>query len=415
MAIIKPFAALRPSRDKAGVVSSPSYDSASRELSTSEIMKNPFSYLHVVKPYLHFKGEKKNPEKHFPLGLEYLQKFKNEGILIKDKKPAYYIYRLIKGSTAYTGLIAAASVDDYNNNVILKHENTLTEKQNELAEHISFFNGLGNPVLLTYPDNSIIENIINKTIDSGSPEYNFLSADQLKHNLWVVHHDEDIIAIENEFKNIEKIYIADGHHRSAGSATYCQQMREKNQNADGTELFNFFPVCLIPFNKLHIFEYHRLVNDEAIVDAPNFLERVGEYFDVISSGHIPVQPLNKAEFGLYFNNDAYLIKLKPELYNSLQGSLDKLDVSIVEEFLLKRIFNINDSKTDKRLSFLDGSKGILTLQNTIDAGEYNLAITLYPTSIEEVKQIAEENLIMPPKSTWIEPKIRTGLVIYETI
>ena len=201
MAIIKPFAALRPSREKAGVVSSPSYDSASRELSTSEIMKNPFSYLHVVKPYLHFKGEKKNPEKHFPLGLEYLQKFKNEGILIKDKKPAYYIYRLIKGSTAYTGLIAAASVDDYNNNVILKHENTLTEKQNELAEHISIFNGLGNPVLLTYPDNGIIESIINKTINAGAPEYNFLSADQLKHNLWVVHHDEDIVAIENEFKN----------------------------------------------------------------------------------------------------------------------------------------------------------------------------------------------------------------------
>lgn len=415
MATIKPFAALRPSRDKAGVVSSPSYDSASRELSTSEILKNPFSYLHVVKPYLHFKGEKKNPEKHFPLGLEYLQKFKNEGILIKDKKPVFYIYRLIKGSTAYTGLIASASVDDYHNNVILKHENTLTEKQNELAEHISFFNGLGNPVLLTYPDNSVIEAIINKTINSSAPEYNFLSADQLKHNLWVIHHDEDILSIENEFKKIDKIYIADGHHRSAGSAAYCQQMREKNPDGDGTALYNFFPVCLIPFNKLQIFEYHRLVNDESIVDAPDFLERVGEYFEVIRSGHIPVQPLNKAEFGLYFNNDAYLIKLKPELYNSLQGSLDKLDVSIVEEFLLKRIFNIIDSKTDKRLSFLDGSKGILTLQNTIDAGEYNLAITLYPTSIEEVKQIAEENLIMPPKSTWIEPKIRTGLVIYETV
>ena len=415
MAIIKPFAALRPSRDKAGVVSSPSYDSASRELSTSEILKNPYSYLHVVKPYLHFKGEKKNPEKHFPLGLEYLQKFKNEGILIKDKKPVFYIYRLIKGSIAYTGLIATASVDDYNNNVILKHESTLTEKQNELAEHISFFNGLGNPILLTYPDNFVVESIINKTINNAAPEYNFLSADQLKHNLWLVENDEDILAIENEFTNIEKIYIADGHHRSAGSATYCQQMREMNTNNDGTELYNFFPVCLIPFNKLHIYEYHRLVNDEATVDAPNFLERVEEYFDVTRSGHVPVQPLNKAEFGLYFNNDAYLIKLKPELYDNLQGSLDKLDVSIVEEFLLKRIFNINDSKTDKRLSFLDGSKGIYTLQNTIDAGEYNLAITLYPTSIEEVKQIAEENLIMPPKSTWIEPKIRTGMVIYETI
>ncbi|MCX6186178.1 MAG: DUF1015 family protein [Bacteroidetes bacterium] len=415
MAIIKPFAALRPSRDKAGIVSSTSYDSNSRELSLNEVQNNPYSYLHVVKSYLHFKGEKKNPEKHFPLGLEYLQKFKDEGTLIKDKKPLYYIYRLIKGSKAYTGLIASASVDDYLNNVILKHENTLTEKQNELAEHISFFNGLGNPILLTYPDNTVIESIINKTINSGAPEYNFLSADQLKHNLWLIHHDEDIDVIEKEFKNIEKIYIADGHHRTAGSATYCQQMRDKNPSYNGSELHNYFPVFLIPFNKLHIFEYHRLVRDKAIVNAPDFLKRVGEYFDIIKSGHIPVQPLNKAEFGLYFNHNAYLIKLKPEIAITLQGSLDNLDVSIVEEFLLKKVFNILDSKTDKRLSFMDGSKGILTLENIIDSGDFDIAITLYPTSIEEVKQIADENLIMPPKSTWIEPKIRTGLVIYETI
>lgn len=415
MTIIKPFAALRPARDKAAQVSAPSYDSTLRELSTHEIMRNPYSYLHVVKPYLHFKGEKKNPEKHFPLGLEYLNKFKAEQVLIKDEEPLFYIYRLIKGSVAYTSLIASASVDDYNNNLILKHENTLTEKQNELAEHIAYYSGLGNPVLLTYPDNNDIDEVINRTINSHAPEYNFISQDQLKHNLWPIHNKEDIQKIEAAFESINHLYIADGHHRSAGCATYCDIMRTKNPNYTGKELFNFFPVCLIPFNKLHIFEYHRLVKDENMVNSADFMAKIGTYFNVIPSGHVPVQPLTKREFGIYLNNDAYVLTLKPEFEFELKGALANLDVSIVEEFILKKIFNITDSKTDKRLSFIDGSRGLLTIQNAVDSGDFDLAITLYPTSISEVKQIADENLIMPPKSTWIEPKIRTGLVIYETI
>lgn len=415
MTIIKPFAALRPARDKAAQVSAPSYDSTLRELSTHEIMRNPYSYLHVVKPYLHFKGEKKNPEKHFPLGLEYLNKFKADQVLIKDEEPLFYIYRLIKGSVAYTSLIASASVDDYNNNLILKHENTLTEKQNELAEHIAFFSGLGNPVLLTYPDNNDIDEVINRTINSHAPEYNFISQDQLKHNLWPIHNKADIEKIELAFESIKHLYIADGHHRSAGCATYCELMRTKNPNYTGKELFNFFPVCLIPFNKLHIFEYHRLVKDETIVNSADFMTKIGTYFNVIPSGHVPVQPLTKREFGIYLNNDAYVLTLKPELELELKGTLANLDVSIVEDFILRKIFNITDSKTDKRLSFIDGSRGLLTIQNAVDSGDFDLAITLYPTSIAEVKQIADENLIMPPKSTWIEPKIRTGLVVYETI
>jgi uncharacterized protein (DUF1015 family) len=387
MAIVKPFKALRPSRDKAVQVSAPSYDSGSRDKSYHELESNPYSYLHIVKPYLHFKGERKNPEKHFPVGLEYLAKFKKEGWLTKDEHDSYYIYRVIKGSNAYTGIIAAASVDDYLNNHILKHENTLTEKQNELADHIKGFKGLGNPVLLTYPDSDKVENVINHYIENHTPEYNFISPDQLKHNLWVVDHKEDVELIRNEFENIPKLYIADGHHRSAGSAAYCQWERESKPGYTGEELFNFFPVCLIPFSKLH---------------------------EIIPSGHLPVQPLKPKEFGLYFNKTAYMLKLKPEFASKLNGTLEKLDVSIVEDFILKNIFNINDSKTDKRISFMDGTKGIGHLQECIDASEFDLAITLYQTSIEEVKEIAENNLIMPPKSTWIEPKLRTGLVIYET-
>jgi uncharacterized protein (DUF1015 family) len=415
MAIIKPFAALRPAKDKVAQVSAPSYDSSLRELSTHEILKNPYSYLHVVKPYLHFKGEKKNPLKHFPLGLEYLNKFKSDQVLIKDKSPCFYVYRIIKGSVAYTSLIASAAIDDYNNNVILKHENTLTEKQNELAEHIEFYSGLGNPVLLTYPDNDDIEEVINRTILGHAPEYNFISQDQLKHNLWPISNEADLLKIENAFAAIDKLYIADGHHRSAGCATYTETMRAKYPNYNGSELFNFYPVCLIPFNKLYIYEYHRLIKDEVIVNSEDFLSKLSAFFNIYPSGHIPIQPLKNREFGIYFNNDAFVINLKPEFESKLKGTLELLDVSIVEEFILKRIFNITDSKTDKRLSFLDGSRGLLPLQSAVDSGDFDLAITLFPTSIAEVKQIADEQLIMPPKSTWIEPKIRTGLIIYETI
>jgi uncharacterized protein (DUF1015 family) len=414
MATIKPFKALRPAKDKVAQVSAPSYDSSNRDKSYVELENNPYSYLHIVKPYLHFKGEKKTPEKHFPLGLDYLQKFKSNGWFIKDEKDAYYVYRVIKGSNAYTGIIAAASVEDYNHNCILKHENTLTEKQQELAEHIKWFNQLGNPVLLTYPDAKNIESLIEHYIENHIPEYNFISPDQLKHNLWVVSDEADVKLIRDEFENIPKLYIADGHHRSAGAAAYCEFKKDTNPNHNGIELYNFFPVCLIPFSKLHIYEYHRLVKDE-LVYQPEFMEKINTYFDVIPSGHLPVQPLKPKEFGLYFNHTAYLLKLKPSYANQLSGTLANLDVSIVEEFILKNIFNIKDSKSDKRLSFLDGSKGIYTLQETINHKDFDLAITLYKTSVEEVKMIAEENLIMPPKSTWIEPKLRTGLIIYETI
>lgn len=411
MAVIKPFAALRPAKEKAGQVSCQPFDSGSKELAANEIKNNPNSYLHVVKPYLHFKGEKKNPEKHFPIGLEYLHKFINEGVLIKDQTPAFYIYRMIVGSHAYTGIIAAASVEDYLNNKILKHENTLTEKQNEIAEHIQYYNSLGNPVLLTYPDDQQIDLVIDQYIHNHVPEYNFISSDQKKHNLWVVSKQSDIELIEQRFASIPYLYIADGHHRSAGSAAYGERMISQKGKGNGNESYHYFPVCLIPFSKLTIFEYHRLVRDNARVNASDFLEKIKHYFHTVPSGSLPVQPLNKGEFGIYYQHKAYLLSLKDEYKSQLNGILDQLDVSIVEEFILKNIFDIKDSKSDFRLSFMDGGKGIGHLQETVDSGEYDLAITLYPTSIEEVKDVAENNLIMPPKSTWIEPKIRTGLLI----
>ncbi len=414
MATIKPFKALRPSKEKVAQVSAQPYDSSHPEISYNEFHDNPLSYLHVVKPYMNF-GGRKNVEKYFPLGADKQKEFKEQGVLIKDEKPSFYIYRMIKGSKASTGLIASASVDDYLDNHILKHENTLTEKQNELAEHIRFFDSLGNPVLLTYPDNTTIDDILEKYIQHHVPEYNFISLDQVKHNIWVVNAEEDIQEIEKAFAGMSNLYIADGHHRSAGFATYAQSMRDENEGHQGNELYNFYPVCLIPFSKLQIFEYHRLIKDEQTISHPDFLNHLKKYFDKTSCGDIPVQPLNKREFGIYFNHHAYLLKLKPEFENAISGILESLDVAIVEEFLLKRIFNITDSKTDKRLSFLDGSKGIGKIQQAVDNGDNSVLITLYSTSIDEIKQVAENNLIMPPKSTWIEPKLRTGLIIYETI
>jgi uncharacterized protein (DUF1015 family) len=414
MATIKPFKALRPAKDKVAQVSAQPYDSSHPEISHHEFDNNPLSYFHVVKPYMDF-GGRKNIEKYFPVGIENQKKFKSDGVLIKDEDPSFYIYRMIKGSKASTGLIATASVEDYLKNNILKHENTLTEKQKELAEHIRSFDSLANPVLLTYPDNSTIDDILEKYIQHHIPEYNFISYDQIKHNLWVVNSAKDIYEIEKAFAGMKYLYIADGHHRSAGFASYCEMMQKKNDEHKGNELYNFFPVCLIPFSKLHIYEYHRLIKDEATISHPDFLNQLKKYFDKSPCGDIPVQPLNKREFGIYFHNHAYLLKLKPEFENAISGTLENLDVSIVEEFILKRIFKITDSKSDKRLSFLDGSKGIGKIQQAVDNGENSILITLYSTSIDEIKKVAEEELIMPPKSTWIEPKLRTGMIIYETI
>jgi uncharacterized protein (DUF1015 family) len=409
MAVIKPFKALRPNRDKASVVSSYSYDSTSRDKSHDELDNNAESYLHVVKPYLHFKGQKKNPEKHFPLGLKYLERFKESGLLIKDTQDAYYIYRVIKGSNAYTGIIAAASVQDYLDNKILRHENTLTEKQNEVADHINWFKQMGNPVLLTYQDAEAIDSLVEHYINNHIPEYNFISLDQLKHNLWVVKSQSDIGLIETEFAKIGKLYIADGHHRSAGAAAYSEL---ESKSANG-ELHKYFPVCLIPFSKLHVFEYHRLVKDNFVYDI-HFMEHIEKYFHVTPSGHLPVQPLKPNEYGIYFNKQAFMLKLKDEFRAQLNGVLASLDVSVVEDYILKNIFEIRDSKADKRISFIDGTKGIGTVQEIIDRKEFDLAITLYKTSVEEIISIADNHLIMPPKSTWIEPKLRTGLIIYET-
>lgn len=413
MAKVKPFAALRPAKEVAGQVSAPPFDAANRDLALQEISYNEKSYLHVVKPYLHFKGERKNPEKHFPIGLDYLRKFISEGWLVRDEQPCFYVYRMIRRHSAYSGIIAMASVDDYLENRILKHENTLTEKQAEIAEHIRYYNSLGNPVLLTYPDDHEIDRLLDQYIHQHVPEYNFITADQVKHNLWVVTDPNDVNILEDRFESLDYLYIADGHHRSAGAAAFCELQRKKNPNYNGEEAFNYFPVCLIPFGKLTIFEYHRLVKDPARVNAPGFLNAVKEYFEVIPSGHLPVQPLEKGEFGLYFHQKAYLLKLKPELAAEISGTLDSLDVSIVEEYLLKKVFEITDSKTDHRLSFMDGGKGIGHLQESVDQGAFDVAITLYPTSVEEVKAVADEQLIMPPKSTWIEPKIRSGLIILE--
>lgn len=411
MATIVPFRALRPAPELADQVSAPLLDASSKETSWQLMQANPISYLHVVKPHLHFPGEKKDPQKHFPKGMEYLQEFIRKEVLVRDSEPCFYVYQCIKGSRSYTGIIGAASVDEYTNNTILKHENTRTDKQYELLQHISYFKNIGCPVLLTYPDSKLIEELLEQ-ITSQKPDYNFISDDSLKHNLWIVRDADTLKLVTEDFVRFDKLYIADGHHRSAGAAAYCDEQRKLHPDYSGTEYFNYFPVCLIPFSKLHIYEYHRLIKDDVAVNDPDFLSKVEQYFHVKPCGHLPYQPLKKMQFGLYFNHHAYELSLKHEYVAGLQGTLDQLDVSIVEEFLIHRVFNIMDSKTDVRLSFMDGSKGIKQLQHAVDSGEQSIAITLYPTSVEDVKAVAEEHLIMPPKSTWIEPKMRTGLLIY---
>lgn len=409
MATVIPFKALRPSPDKAHRVSV-SMELDDKEESLQEMKRNPNSFLHIVRPYLHFDDPVKIPEKHFPFGKVYLNRLIDDGVLKRDENASFYLYRAIKGHLAYTGIIGAAAIDDYLNGVILKHENTRTEKQESLATHLSYIGNLGSPVVVGYPDDPVIENLLENIIQR-KPVYGFITTDQVKHNLWVVDDPHEVELVAERFQDLKKLYIADGHHRSAGAAYYCQKKRLENPNFSGQEAFNYFPVCAVPFSKLTIYEYHRLVKDPAMPHPELIIKSLKKWFNIHAVGDLPFVPLKKWEIGIYISGHAWQLELKSEFRN--EDPLGSLDVTIAEKYILQDTLRITDSKTDPRLTFMDGSKGIGHLQDHVDQGKSNIAITLYPTAIEELTRVADDGLIMPPKSTWIEPKMRTGLVIYE--
>lgn len=410
MANVKPFKALRPRPELAQVVSSRSYDSNHNHISLEIMNNNEYSYLHVVKPHLTFNEAQRIPEKHFPIARKKLEALKEEGVLQKDATENFYLYQITDSlkHITYTGIVGLANVDDYLNNHIKKHEHTLTKKEAALAEHVDYVKAIGEPVLLTFDGGTWYDTLVAE-VTAFDPTYNFTSDEGLHHRMWVVSHRETVETIIRNMAQVPDLYIADGHHRVASAARYCLQEREKgNNNPLNNGILSYF----IPFDHMKVFEFNRVVKGLNNLDVASFIEKLKTDFDVYEIGGAKLRVKKKNfQFGMYLEKKWYGLDYKHEINKNQLPQC--LDVSILEDYILKPILGIEDSKTDDRLSFVDGTKGISRLQELVDYGDFTVAFSLYPTDIKDVVAVADNNLIMPPKSTWFEPKLRTGLLVYE--
>ncbi|MHB2148344.1 DUF1015 domain-containing protein [Calditrichota bacterium LG25] len=411
MAIIKPFKGLRPKKELAEKVASPPYDVLSSEEAREMAKDNPFSFLHINKPEIDLPPETNiYDEAVYQKGKENLDRFIKEGILVQDEKPMFYVYRQIMGDHSQIGLVAGASVEEYEKNLIKKHELTRADKEEDRVKHVNTLNAQTGPVFLTYKARPEIDALMNKIVQ-GEPEYDFTADDGIRHTFWLVDKDEDIQALQELFKQLDCLYVADGHHRSAAAMRVKQMRQAQNPNHTGDEEYNYFLTVIFPHNQMYIMDYNRVVKDLNGLSVDAFLKKVSEKFDVQKLGASAEKPRQKHEFVMYLNGEWYRLKARPGTFNE-SDPVEQLDVSILMNNLLVPILGIGDPRKDKRIDFVGGIRGLEELKRRVDSGEMQVAFGLYPTSIEDLMAIADAGKIMPPKSTWFEPKLRSGLVIH---
>lgn len=399
MAIVRPFKAIRPTRDKANLVASRSYLSYSDETLKEKLEHNPYTFLHIINPDYKSKTKLSGIEK-YKVVKEKFQEFINEGILNKENKEAFYIYQQSNSSHTFTGIIGATAVEDYLNNKVKKHEQTLTARENMFKNYLETTGFNAEPVLLSHEPNNKIKEVIDKYKQTRS-EYEFATTNKSVHKLWIVNDSNDINTIKQAFNSIENLYIADGHHRCASSS-----LLSKDSNS---ELSNYFMSYLIDEEQLNIINFNRLIKTLNGLSAKEFLKQVEESYSVSLKENTPYSPTLKDEISIYLDGKWYSAIAKNTNYNT---TTDSLDPSILSEKILKPLLNIVDEKTDQNISFLDGTHPLSEIKNKVDSGEFAVAFILKPIPISSIKKVADNNEIMPPKSTYVEPKLRSGLTIY---
>jgi uncharacterized protein (DUF1015 family) len=411
MAKVIPFRAIRPEQDKVHLVASRSVDGYNTAELKDKLAGNPFTFLHVINP------DYDDGIKTKPGSKERLQKVKarfksfvKEKIFLRDPNPCYYIYRQIKEGNVYTGIIACTSIDDYMNGVIRIHEQTLTQREEKLKDYLEVCDFNAEPVLFCYPNDKIIDTATAEIVEER-PDYDFTTTDKVRHTLWVVEKKELVQKIAERFSRIPAIYIADGHHRSASSALLGKLRRSTRKNYTGEEAFNYYLGVFFPENQLKIFDYNRVVKDLNGLSDQEFIKRIKDKFDVHKVNSPIYKPAGKHELSMYLPGQWYSLTAKEGTYRS-DDPVGSLDASILTEHILSPILNITDLKTDKRIGFIPGVRGAEALKRSVDEGKFAVAFGLYPVTMEQLKWIADTNNIMPPKSTWVEPKMRSGLVIY---
>ncbi|MCM4161048.1 DUF1015 domain-containing protein [Antarcticibacterium flavum] len=410
MTKILPFKAVRPTRDKAGLVASRPYEDYSNGELTAQLEYNPFSFLHIINPGYKFQHSIKG-DKRFQLVKNRYLEFKEDNIFFKDEEPAYYIYKIITRANTYMGIIAAASVEDYENNCIRKHEDTIELRENLFKEYLKVVGFNTEPVLLTYPDSPVIGEIL-ETATANRPEYEFSTYNKETHYLWRIDDKDTIATIQGEFEQMSCLYIADGHHRCASSYLLAKESKDNNPGHTGTEPYNSFMSFLIPESELKIYEFSRLITDLNGWSKEEFLVQLDEWFRIENRGQEVYYPSKKHHFNMYLEGEFYSLYLRKTNYE-FTDSLSTLDTYILYDKILKPVLGIEDLRNDSRIAYIHGKNDLVEIKTQVDSGKYKVGFGMLPITIDEIKQVADEGLTMPPKSTYIEPKLRSGLTIYE--
>ncbi|HPM04197.1 MAG TPA: DUF1015 family protein [Candidatus Cloacimonas sp.] len=413
MAIFKPFKAVRPVPEKAKDIASLPYDVMDSDEARIEVKKNPLSFIHVEKPEVDLPmGTDLYDPSVYAKARENLYGYINNGHMQQDSKPAFYIYKQVMDGRAQIGLVGLASVDEYMNGTIKKHELTRAEKEADRIRHVDICDAHPSPVFFTYRHQDSIDQVVNRVMTAKAPVYDFVSDDGIGHALWVMDDPIDYQAIQAAFEKLDYLYVADGHHRTASAAKVGLVRREQFPSFTGEEEFNFFMTVIFPDNQLKIFDYNRAVKDLNGNTREQFLEKVSQNWQItpLASG-ADFSPQKLHQISMYLEGAWYHLSPKAGTWKEA-NVVDNLDVSILQNNLLHPILGIEDPRTDKRIDFIGGIRGLGELVKRVDSGREAVAFAMYPTSMDELIGIADAGEIMPPKSTWFEPKLRSGLFIH---
>jgi len=411
MAKVKPFRGIRPPREMVTEVASRPYDVLNSEEARREAEGNPKSLYHIIKPEIDFApGTDEHAPEVYDKAVANFRSFRDNGWLVQDDKEHYYIYaQTMNGRTQY-GIVIAANVDDYMEGRIKKHELTRRDKEEDRMKHVRINNANIEPVFFAFPDNEALENVIN-TVTKGEPEYDFTAPDGFGHHFWVIDDDDMIAAITEEFAKIPYLYIADGHHRTAAAALVGNEKAKANPAHRGDEEYNYFLAVAFPASHLKIIDYNRVVKDLNGLSSEEFLARLEKDFVVEEKGEEIYTPVALHNFSMYLDGKWYSLTPREGRYDD-NDPIGMLDVTISSDLILRDILGIHDLRSDKRIDFVGGIRGLGELKRRVDSGEMRVALALYPVSMKQLMNIADTGNIMPPKTTWFEPKLRSGLVIH---
>lgn len=412
MALFQAFRAVRPAEGKAEKVAALPYDVVSRKEAREIGEKNPYSFLHVDRAEMDLDPEINLYDAEvYQKAKENLDRFQAEGTLIQDEKPNYYLYELIRKGKSQTGIVGVSSIDDYMNGVIKKHELTREDKEQDRIHHVDICDANTGPIFLAcrYPEELLV--LMENWKNSHEPVYDFTSEDEITHRVWIVDEEEKIQKINRLFGEISSIYIADGHHRAASAVKVGQKRRKEHPDYTGKEEFNFFLSVVFPYDQLTILPYHRIVKDLKGMEPKAFIGSMKFNFELMAMPGFPCKPVEKHCFGLHVDGEWFHLKAYPDIY-AKKDSVGQLDVSILQDKVLGPVLGIEDPRTDERICFMGGNHRLKDLAAVADETG-GAAFAMYPTSMEELMNIADEGKLMPPKSTWFEPKLRSGLFIHK--